>query len=111
MFNLIAQRPIAAGLGTSALTLLAGLAALVLADFGGAWWMFVPLLAWLLSVGLPTTLAVLLAAALWGRWAWLSGLGGFIIGASVLAAFLQCVCFLFLARLISRPTRTRAPAV
>ena len=46
-------------------SLIAGAAAIVLADFGAPSWVFVLLLAWLLTLGLPTVCAVLLLARYW----------------------------------------------
>jgi hypothetical protein len=46
-------------------SLLAGAFAILLADFGGPVWAFVLLLTWLVTVGLPTTLALVASASLW----------------------------------------------
>ncbi len=48
------------------LSLIAGAAALFLAEFGGPAWVFVLLLGWLLTFGLPTLSAVLFLARFWG---------------------------------------------
>ena len=47
------------------LSLTAGSAALLLAEFGAPVWVFVVLLAWLLTLGLPTLAGVLLLARFW----------------------------------------------
>jgi hypothetical protein len=39
----------------------------VLADFGGPVWMFLAAAIWLLSFGLPTTVSIVVLAALWGH--------------------------------------------
>ena len=46
-------------------SLLAGAAALILAEFGAPVWIFVGLLTWLVTVGLPTLAAVVILATLW----------------------------------------------
>jgi hypothetical protein len=89
---------------TWALSLLAGGLALVLADFGAPAWAFGLLLAWLATVGLPTLLAVLLLAALWGR---LPGLSLPFLEAAMAAMALlglgfQIGAFLLLARVLRR---------
>lgn len=48
------------------LSLIAGAAALFLAEFGFPAWVFVLLLGWLLTFGLPTLSAVLFLARFWG---------------------------------------------
>ena len=55
-------------------TLVLGAIALVSADFGASAWVFVLLFAWLLTIGLPTTLAVMAVASLWSG----GGLGPFL---------------------------------
>ena len=47
------------------LSLVAGAGALVLAEFGAPVWVFVLLLGWLVTLGLPTLAAVLLLATFW----------------------------------------------
>jgi hypothetical protein len=49
----------------TALSLAAGAGALILAEFGAPAWMLVLLLGWLITVGLPTLLGVLVLAGLW----------------------------------------------
>jgi len=48
------------------LSLAAGAAALVLADFGAPAWLFIAIGAWLLTAGLPTLVATLAVASAWG---------------------------------------------
>jgi hypothetical protein len=67
-------------------SLLVGAAALVAADFGAPGWVFVPLLLWLATFGLPTTVVVLLLAAVWGTTAPLHGFGLFCLLAAGFAA-------------------------
>jgi hypothetical protein len=65
-------------------TLVLGVAAVISADFGVSAWVFVLLFAWLLSIGLPTTLAVVTVASFWSG----GGLGPFLgvaAGVSVLS--------------------------
>ena len=55
-------------------TLVLGAIALVSADFGVSAWVFVLLFTWLLTIGLPTTLAVVTVASFWSG----GGLGPFL---------------------------------
>lgn len=66
MFNvrIAVQCAWAAAVGVT--TLVAGAGLIVLADIGGPGWVFVLLGLWLWTIGMPTTLGVLLAASLWG---------------------------------------------
>src|SRR5439155_17366224 len=63
---LLLSYPKAMGTSLALVSLCAGATALVAADFGTPAWLFSPLLVWLLSIGLPTTIAVLLTASFWG---------------------------------------------
>jgi hypothetical protein len=90
---------------TTLLTLVAGASALVSADFGAPFWMFVPLLLWLTTVGLPTTLAVLLVATAWGRIPGGSGLLPFILCATAVAFLFQAVALRFFASKLRGPVR------
>ena len=51
-----------------------GATALVAADFGVSAWVFVLLFTWFLTIGLPTTLAVVTVVSFWGG----GGLGPFL---------------------------------
>ena len=88
------------------LSLLAGAVALVLADFGAPVWVFLLLGLWLCTLGLPTTLAVLLVAFLWGNFPVMATppLWAFLVCAAMLALVFQTGFFL----LISRFSRWRA---
>jgi hypothetical protein len=66
-----------------------GTAVLLAADFGGAPWVFAPLLLWLLTFGLPTTIAVILTASVWGLPSPFHGLFPFTIVAATLACLAQ----------------------
>ena len=55
-------------------TLMVGALAVIAADFGASAWVFVMLLAWLLTVGLPTTFGVVTVVSLWSG----GGLGAFL---------------------------------
>lgn len=66
--------------------LVAGAGVVILADFGAPLWVFALLLLWPVTVGLPSTLAVLLMAGLWGWMPWATGLPGFLV-ASLVAAW------------------------
>jgi hypothetical protein len=73
------------GIVLAVATLLAGVIALLSADFGMSGWGFVPLFLWLATVGLPAMVAVLLLAAVWGAAGPLYGFGPFCILAILLA--------------------------
>jgi hypothetical protein len=66
-----------------------GTAALLAADFGGAPWLFAPLLLWLLTLGLPTTIAVILTASVWGLPSPFHGFFPFTVMAATLACLAQ----------------------
>ena len=66
-------------------SLVAGGAALVFAEFGAPVWVFVGLLAWLLTAGLPTLTSVLLLARYWPG----PSFGAFILSAIVLSFLAQ----------------------
>jgi hypothetical protein len=67
------------------LSLLAGAGALILAEFGAPVWVFVLLLGWLVTVGLPTTSAVLLMVRFWEG----PSFQAFLLSATVLAFAFQ----------------------
>jgi len=96
------KHPVWWSLPATAVSLGAAGGAVVLADFGAPWWAFALLLIWLLTIGLPTTLALLLTASLWGRIPGLYGMGGFVICVAALAFVAQALCFAGAARLVSR---------
>ncbi|HAB14893.1 MAG TPA: amidohydrolase family protein [Verrucomicrobiota bacterium] len=54
---------------------------------------------WLATIGLPTSLGVVLVASIWGRVEPLSGLPGFLICSAALGAAFQCLTFIALRRL------------
>ena len=87
--KLLVSYPKATGTIVALLTLIAGALALEAADFGAPRWLFVPILAWLITVGLPTTVTVLLLASLWGTTAPLHGFIFFCLVASLLAIVSQ----------------------
>lgn len=96
--KLLLGHPVLAAIIVTVLTLVAGAGTVVLADFGAPLIVFLPVLAWLATIGLPSTLGVLLVAALWGRTAFAAGFSGFITVAALLAFALQVACFLGLRR-------------
>ncbi|HUG81993.1 MAG TPA: hypothetical protein VML01_10040 [Bryobacterales bacterium] len=87
---------------TSLATLLVGAASIILADFGGPAWAFVLFAVWMWTVGLPTTLAVLLLTSLWGNIPWMTtaSLASFAVCAVVLSLVCQMVVFRWLARFL-----------
>jgi hypothetical protein len=70
--------------GLSVLSLAAGAAALLLAEFGAPVWVFLGLLGWLVTVGLPTLVSVLLLTRFWPG----PSFGAFLVCA-VLLSFLS----------------------
>ena len=80
------------------LSLTAGSAAIVLAEFGAPPWIFVILLGWLLTVGLPSLCAVLLLAHFWEGLPFL----GFLASAAILALIFQCTAVWLFRRGIGR---------
>ncbi len=66
-------------------TLVLGATALVSADFGVSAWVFVLLFTWLLTMGLPTTLAVVTVAFSWRG----GGLGPFLAVAAGVSLLFQ----------------------
>lgn len=83
------RHPKAAGATLAVISMGAGTAALLAADFGGAPWVFAPLLFWLLTLGVPTTIAVLFTASVWGLMPPFHGLFPFAIAAATLACLAQ----------------------
>ncbi len=85
---------------TCFLSLVAGATAVVLADFGKPVWVFILLGLWLCTLGLPTTLAVLLAAVLWGNVPLIATppLWAFMVCAVMLALGFQTGFFFLIAR-------------
>jgi hypothetical protein len=74
---------------------------LVLADFGAPAWVFILCGLWLCSLGLPTTVSILVLGGLWGR---IPGMG-----TPPLAVFAVCVLVLSLfAQTVSFHAATRA---
>ncbi len=70
-------------------TFVVGATAIEAADFGAPAWFFVPLLLWLVTIGLPSTVAVWLLAAVWGLTAPLYGFFPFFTIAMLAAVSLQ----------------------
>lgn len=73
----------------SIITLAVGVAALVGADYGVSIWIQIPLYLWLSTLGLPTTLTVLVLASVWGRFEPLYGMGWFKCVSVLLAPVFQ----------------------
>ncbi len=94
--------PKATGIAFALCSLIAGATALEAADFGASGWAFAPLLLWLATVGLPTTVAVLLLATVWGTFEPLFGFWAFCLVAAIVAAKLQVLAIRALAHLGGR---------
>ena len=96
--------PAAVGTVLAVISIVAGAAALVAADFGYSGWVFVPLLLWLATIGLPSTTAVLVTASFWGSMAPLYGLIPFLLTAGALS-----ICAQVVSVRIVRNLRERTP--
>ncbi len=68
------------------------------ADFGAPAWLFIPLLFWLATFGLPSTIAVLLTASVWGTAAPLYGFIPFLVIALLLAVGAQVLAVKMIQR-------------
>ena len=89
-----------AGLGLNAVSLAVGAFTILLGNFGAPLWEFALCWGWLLTGGLPTTVATALTATLWGRLPGTNGLFAFIVAAAVTGFLLQtAVWWWWLARL------------
>lgn len=102
MTKWLSRYPKTCGVCTSLVTLLAGAACVVLAEFGGPAWVFAALGIWLWTIGLPTTVAVLLLVSLWGEEAVsISGsLEFFAVCAVILSLCFQIAAVLFVVRIL-----------
>ena len=88
-----------AGLGLNAVSLAVGAFTILLGNFGAPLWEFALCWGWLLTGGLPTTVATALTATLWGRLPGTNGLFAFIVAAAVTGFLLQtAVWWWWLAR-------------
>lgn len=87
--KLVRRHPKSAATVLTGVTLATGGTILVLADFGAPWWAFGLLLLWPATVGLPSTVAVILVAMLWGHLPGAYGLGGFVVVSALVAWCLQ----------------------
>ena len=96
--NTLLRHPKATGAVLALVSILVGATALEAADFGAPGWLFVPLLIWLGTVGLPSTVAVLLLASVWGRMSPLYGFWIFCFVAAVLATVSHVMAVKALAR-------------
>ena len=88
-----------AGLGLNAVSLAVGAFTIVLANFGAPLWEFALCWGWLLTGGLPTTVATELTTTLWGRLPGTNGLVAFILTTAVTGFLLQTAVWSWLARL------------
>ena len=77
---------------------------LILGDFGGPVWVFVLCGLWLLSLGLPTTLSLLILAAVWGKLPGIEtpSLAVFATTAAILSLVLQTISFRAVVRFLPR---------
>lgn len=98
----IAEHPKKWALATATATHLAGAGALLAAELGAPVVVVVPLFGWLLTIGLPTTLAVLLTASAWGVVPGLWGWWFFLIAATLASWGLEALFFVRLARFLPR---------
>jgi hypothetical protein len=88
-----------AGLGLNTVSLAVGAFTILLGNFGAPLWEFALCWGWLLTGGLPTTVATALTAALWGRLPGTNGLVAFMLTTAVTGLLLQTAVWWWLARL------------
>jgi hypothetical protein len=62
------------------------------ADFGLPVWIVIPTFLWLLTMGLPTTVGVVLTVSLWGVVPTLNGLGPFLCCSALVGLVAQVLC-------------------
>lgn len=110
LISSIAEHPKTWAVATAMATQLAGAGALLAAEFGAPVIVVVPLLGWLLTIGLPTTLAVLLTASVWGVVPGLRGLGSFLIVAALASWGFEALFFVQLGRFLRRVVSRREGA-
>ena len=101
----IIRHPLKSALLVTLASLAAGMCGVIMADFGGPLWAYVPLLLWLGTVGLPVTTGVLLVATAWGRTPMLSGIVPFAIVAAMVALAFQAGLFVTCSILARRRHR------
>jgi hypothetical protein len=103
----LARHPVGWALATSFVTLMVGAILIVLGDLGCPPWVMILGGAVLWTVGLPTTLAVVLAASAWGVVPGLvtNSLAPFLLFSSILGSSAQVCSFWLLARLLRSRTR------
>jgi hypothetical protein len=101
----IIRHPLISALLVTLASLAAGICSIIMADFGGPLWAYVPLLLWLGTVGLPATAGVLLVAAAWGGTPLLSGLEFFAIVAAIVALAFQACFFVTVSSITRRHHR------
>ncbi len=101
-FSSIVGHPKTWAVVTATATHLAGAVALVVAEFGTPAVLIVPLLGWLLTVGFPTTLAVVLTASAWGVVPGLWGFWSFLVVAALASYGLEILFFVQLSRFLRR---------
>ncbi len=103
--NFITRQPLIAAPIVTLISLMSGGGMVVMADFGASLWGFLPLLVWLGTIGLPSTVGVVIAATCWGRVPAMTGFLPFAALAAALALTLQTSFFV----MFSKASRRRAP--
>lgn len=96
------RRDYTTGTALAAVSLIAGATAFVAADFGHSAWLFLPLLLWLATIGLPSTLSVLLVAAIWGRCDPFYGFPFFVLVAGTAAVLTQTTAVHLINRIMQK---------
>jgi hypothetical protein len=96
------RHPISLALMSSAVSLATWAALGVGANFGVPAPLAVVGLVWLATIGLPTSVGVVVAATVWGHSEALSGLPGFLVLASALGVGLQIAASVMVQRLLSK---------
>ena len=101
----IIRRPLASAIFVTLISLVSGVCVFIMADFGEPLWIFVPLLLWLGTIGLPSTVGVLTVATCWGRTPALSGFVLFCVVAATFALALQAGLFVMCSNTARRHIR------
>jgi hypothetical protein len=87
----------------SLVSLVIGATVIVLADFGQSIWVYLPLLVWLATLGLPTSLAVIVLVSCWGRVPPAFGILPFAVCSLALGTAFHSAYFLVRAKIGRRP--------
>src|SRR5689334_3970742 len=93
-----AARPMLSAAAIWGISIVVGVTVVLGANSGLPLWVAIPTLLWLATVGLPTTLGVILVASFWGIVPGLSGLSAFLCSAAFTGLVMQTLFHACLAR-------------